>query len=131
MFITLYLKIFYFHQLSPPIEPLSSPISIPSSCDNTLSPSSEAENDVETENVLSSVNIFSKFRGLDSILDSKSITVSRKCPLPDLTWAEKKDMWHSMVLKDMIYPRDHNVLQSHPDLEPRMRGILLDWLTEV
>ncbi|XP_042903588.1 G1/S-specific cyclin-E1 [Parasteatoda tepidariorum] len=55
----------------------------------------------------------------------------RSSPLPELDWAEQKEMWHSMVLKDSIYTRNNKVLKRHPDLEPRMRSILIDWLSEV
>ena len=36
-----------------------------------------------------------------------------------------------MSLKESRYKRDPDMLSRHPLLQPRMRSILLDWLTEV
>ena len=40
-------------------------------------------------------------------------------------------LWDSMVGKELSYIRDSQMLDRHPSLQPRMRSILLDWLTEV
>jgi cyclin E len=57
----------------------------------------------------------------------------RLCPLPQLPWADRKEVWKSMVNKDekASLDRDVNMFDEHPCLQPRMRAILLDWLIEV
>lgn len=57
----------------------------------------------------------------------------RACPLPILTWADRESVWTSMVRKDekASLNRDVNMFDSHPNLQPRMRAILLDWIIEV
>ncbi|XP_073411130.1 G1/S-specific cyclin-E1 isoform X2 [Dendrobates tinctorius] len=52
-------------------------------------------------------------------------------PLPPLSWANPDDVWKNMLLKDAVYVRDKNVFQRHPEIEERMRTMLLDWLMEV
>ncbi|GFR23331.1 hypothetical protein TNCT_684181 [Trichonephila clavata] len=113
----------------------SSPSSVsmtPSSCEETASSDVEVSGD---ENRSPNRKFFSSslnsFRGVANMLGSQSFTCGRLSPLPELDWVEQKELWHSMVLKDMVYVRDSRMLQRHPDLEPRMRAILLDWLTEV
>ncbi|XP_035680336.1 G1/S-specific cyclin-E-like isoform X1 [Branchiostoma floridae] len=56
---------------------------------------------------------------------------SRLSPLPDLNWASSRELWSPMLEKEALYNRDHNYLNRHPGLAPRMRAILLDWLIEV
>ncbi|KAL7639257.1 UNVERIFIED_CONTAM: hypothetical protein RMT77_009746 [Armadillidium vulgare] len=55
----------------------------------------------------------------------------RRVPLPELTWADKDQVWNLMCRKDKVYQVDPNYLSKHPALQWRMRAILLDWLTEV
>lgn len=57
----------------------------------------------------------------------------RACPLPILTWADRESVWTSMVRKDekASLNRDVNMFDNHPNLQPRMRAILLDWIIEV
>ncbi len=55
----------------------------------------------------------------------------RKCPLPELVWADPDDVWESMKIKEQEYQRDPCYLKKHPSLQVRMRSILLDWLIEV
>ena len=57
----------------------------------------------------------------------------RQCPLPAFSWANAYDVWQLMCKKDeqSAYLRDSNMLDRHPDLQPRMRTIVLDWLIEV
>ncbi|KAG8198483.1 hypothetical protein JTE90_017349 [Oedothorax gibbosus] len=94
------------------------------SCDENFNPADDAQHP--------SSAILSQFRGIANLqLQPQSNACRRACPLPELDWAEQKELWHSMVVKDVLYSRDCRVLQRHPDLEPRMRAILLDWLTEV
>ncbi|XP_068117149.1 G1/S-specific cyclin-E1 isoform X2 [Hyperolius riggenbachi] len=52
-------------------------------------------------------------------------------PLPQLSWANETDVWHNMLRKESRYPRDKNLLDRHPELQHRMRSVLLDWLMEV
>ncbi|MEE6517426.1 hypothetical protein FKM82_027596 [Ascaphus truei] len=58
-------------------------------------------------------------------------TPVRASPLPSLGWANKDDVWRNMLNKERVYARDKNFLQKHPQLQPKMRAILLDWLMEV
>ncbi|XP_066513222.1 G1/S-specific cyclin-E1-like [Hoplias malabaricus] len=64
---------------------------------------------------------------------SRSIHVTpvRPSPLPPLCWGSKDDVWNNLLKKDKLYPHDTQVLDRHPNLQPRMRAILLDWLMEV
>ncbi|KAJ0182786.1 hypothetical protein K1T71_002155 [Dendrolimus kikuchii] len=57
----------------------------------------------------------------------------RKCPLPGLSWADPTDVWNSMCDCDArsSSKRNPNMFDKHPNLQPRMRAILLDWLNEV
>ena len=72
-------------------------------------------------------------------------------PLPELSWADKQEMWDLMVKKETGMYKRHTaegMLSRHPALQPRMRAILLgmfsicsrklvlmfpllDWLIEV
>lgn len=58
---------------------------------------------------------------------------ARICPLPLLSWADAKDVWHHMCEKDKktAIDRSPKMLTKHQGLQPRMRAILLDWLNEV
>ncbi|KAJ8736648.1 hypothetical protein PYW08_007304 [Mythimna loreyi] len=57
----------------------------------------------------------------------------RKCPLPGLSWADPADVWNSMCDCDArsSNKKNPNMFDNHPNLQPRMRAILLDWLNEV
>lgn len=57
----------------------------------------------------------------------------RKCPLPGLSWADPADVWNSMCDCDArsSNKKNANMFDNHPNLQPRMRAILLDWLNEV
>ncbi|XP_046890920.1 G1/S-specific cyclin-E2 [Hypomesus transpacificus] len=52
-------------------------------------------------------------------------------PLPCLSWASSDDMWIKMLNKDLKYVHDKDYLLQHPNLQLKMRAILLDWLFEV
>lgn len=52
-------------------------------------------------------------------------------PLPELDWADPNEVWAIMLQKDRKYYRDPLYFRRHSFLQPRMRAILLDWLTEV
>ncbi|CAH0690950.1 unnamed protein product [Chilo suppressalis] len=57
----------------------------------------------------------------------------RKCPLPGLSWADPSDVWNSLCACDAKsrLQKNPNMFEKHPNLQPRMRAILLDWLNEV
>ncbi|XP_045523890.1 G1/S-specific cyclin-E [Pieris brassicae] len=57
----------------------------------------------------------------------------RKCPLPGLSWADPADVWKNMCECDArsAMKKNPNMFDNHPNLQPRMRAILLDWLNEV
>lgn len=57
--------------------------------------------------------------------------VKNVMPLPELDWADPKEVWSIMLQKDRKYYRDPLYFRRHSFLQPRMRAILLDWLTEV
>lgn len=61
------------------------------------------------------------------------VAATRMCPLPLLSWADAKDVWHHMCEKDKqtAIDRSPKMLTKHQGLQPRMRAILLDWLNEV
>ncbi|KAG1955638.1 G1/S-specific cyclin-E1 [Pimephales promelas] len=63
--------------------------------------------------------------------ESIFITPMRSTPLPALCWASKDDVWNNLLRKDKLYLRDMHVMERHPNLQPKMRAILLDWLMEV
>ncbi|XP_063293499.1 G1/S-specific cyclin-E1 [Pelobates fuscus] len=52
-------------------------------------------------------------------------------PLPNLSFADGDEVWRNMVEQDRDYPRSSNWLKKHPELDTRMRAVLLDWLMEV
>jgi len=56
----------------------------------------------------------------------------RPNPLPVFEWADSRQMWETMMLKEELpgYRRDSSWFTRHP-LQPRMRTVLLDWLMEV
>lgn len=55
----------------------------------------------------------------------------RASPLFQTTWGDPYEIWESMIIKDDKYKRDANLLTKHPNLDSRMRSILIDWLSEV
>ncbi|XP_063357982.1 G1/S-specific cyclin-E [Cydia amplana] len=57
----------------------------------------------------------------------------RKCPLPGLSWADPSDVWKGMCECDArsSMRKNPSMFDNHPNLQPRMRAILLDWLNEV
>lgn len=40
-------------------------------------------------------------------------------------------MWNNLLKKDKLYLHNMHVMERHPNLQPKMRAILLDWLIEV
>ncbi|XP_041961726.1 G1/S-specific cyclin-E2 isoform X1 [Alosa sapidissima] len=52
-------------------------------------------------------------------------------PLPSLSWASSDDVWIKMLNKELKYTHDKSLMERHPNLQPKMRAILLDWLMEV
>lgn len=59
------------------------------------------------------------------------VTPTRASPLPLLHWASKDEVWHNLLKKDETYSHDTRLMDRHPNLQPKMRAILLDWLMEV
>ena len=55
----------------------------------------------------------------------------RSVPLPNFSWASAKDVWTAMLQREQRYSRNPLMLSRHPSLQPRMRSILLNWLSEV
>uniref|UniRef100_A0AAY4BAS8 Cyclin E2 n=1 Tax=Denticeps clupeoides TaxID=299321 RepID=A0AAY4BAS8_9TELE len=41
------------------------------------------------------------------------------------------DVWIKMLNKELKYVHDKSFMERHPNLQPKMRSILLDWLLEV
>ncbi|KAJ7419473.1 G1/S-specific cyclin-E1 [Willisornis vidua] len=60
-----------------------------------------------------------------------SVVPTRATPLPALGWANREDVWKNMMNKEETYVRDKHYMQRHPQLQPKMRTVLLDWLMEV
>ncbi|CAI8014745.1 G1/S-specific cyclin-E1 [Geodia barretti] len=53
-------------------------------------------------------------------------------PLPQLSWANPRELWTEMRAKDVCQTAPEEELQSrHPGILPTMRTILFDWLMEV
>ncbi|XP_028837135.1 G1/S-specific cyclin-E2 [Denticeps clupeoides] len=52
-------------------------------------------------------------------------------PLPCISWASSDDVWIKMLNKELKYVHDKSFMERHPNLQPKMRSILLDWLLEV
>lgn len=57
--------------------------------------------------------------------------VSRTSPLPHFNWADCREVWELMLQKDESYTRNQFMMSKHPNLQARMRSILIDWLSEV
>lgn len=57
----------------------------------------------------------------------------RDIPLPHVSWADSRELALLMCFKEDVVEkdRDPNVFRRHPNLTPRMRAILFDWLMEV
>lgn len=57
----------------------------------------------------------------------------RDMPIPKLSWADSKEMSVLMCHKEdlSLSNRNANIFRLHPNLTPRMRTILFDWLMEV
>uniref|UniRef100_A0A8C5PLT5 Cyclin E2 n=1 Tax=Leptobrachium leishanense TaxID=445787 RepID=A0A8C5PLT5_9ANUR len=53
------------------------------------------------------------------------------CPLPELSWANSKDVWVKMLDKETRYLHSSGILRNHSALNTDMRVILMDWLIEV
>lgn len=57
----------------------------------------------------------------------------KQIPLPRLPWVDRAEMWKVMIKEDEEASklRNSNIFENNPILVPRMRAILLDWLSEV
>ena len=62
---------------------------------------------------------------------SPSGTLTRTSPLPHFNWADCREVWELMLQKDESYTRNSLLMNRHPNLQARMRSILIDWLSEV
>lgn len=51
--------------------------------------------------------------------------------LPNFSWANTKELWNNLVAKEQSHSRNPLMMSRHPNLQPRMRSILLNWLSEV
>lgn len=51
--------------------------------------------------------------------------------LPNFSWANSKDVWSNLIAKEQFHTRNPLMMSRHPNLQPRMRSILLNWLSEV
>ena len=51
--------------------------------------------------------------------------------LPNFSWANAKDIWNNMIAKEQLHTRNPLMMSRHSTLQPRMRSILLNWLSEV
>ncbi|CAL1532746.1 unnamed protein product [Lymnaea stagnalis] len=80
-------------------------------------------------------NSFNNFRSLDFQLRFQNVfttsPTSVRSPLPAFNWADSKEVWKNMIRKELTFQRDPGMFDNHPELQPRMRSILLDWLSEV
>jgi Cyclin, N-terminal domain len=80
--------------------------------------------------LISSQNIFlSRFRDL---MCGPHI-LSRPSPIPALAWADSSLLWQSMMAPDIKSKdsRSSKMFETNPEVQPKMRSILLDWLIEV
>jgi len=57
--------------------------------------------------------------------------IARHCPLPELSWANRDDVWSSMIKRERKHRIDMAILDRHREITPRMRSVLIDWLIEV
>lgn len=62
---------------------------------------------------------------------SPSGNFTRTSPLPHFNWADCREVWELMLQKDESYTRNSLMMNKHPNLQARMRSILIDWLSEV
>ena len=67
----------------------------------------------------------------ECIIDSNFMTLISESPLPKLPWADPNDVWERMIKRESDYEKDPSYFNRHPNLQVRMRSILLDWLIEV
>ena len=51
--------------------------------------------------------------------------------LPNFSWANTKELWNNLMAKELSHSRNPLMMSRHPSLQPRMRSILLNWLSEV
>eukprot|EP00096_Caligus_rogercresseyi_P011785 TRINITY_DN4758_c0_g1_i1.p1 TRINITY_DN4758_c0_g1~~TRINITY_DN4758_c0_g1_i1.p1 ORF type:complete len:503 (-),score=137.21 TRINITY_DN4758_c0_g1_i1:1108-2616(-) len=78
---------------------------------------------------------WSEFRRfIHQVPESSDQHRSSQTPFPELSWADRTQLWKLMIKKESgVYRRlpGELILQRHPSFQPRMRAILLDWLIEV
>lgn len=119
---------------SDPVSSLLSTPSTPTSSTAGSSPNSQKNRRKQTlswkkPRMRESWSNFRSFIGEPANKGERGVT-----PLPELSWADRQDIWDLMVKKESgMYKRKNAemILGRHPALQPRMRAILLDWLIEV
>ncbi len=64
---------------------------------------------------------------------SELYALESTCPVPQLPWARREEFWEVMCRKDelSLKTRDPELFNFQQHLRPRMRVILLDWISEV
>lgn len=64
--------------------------------------------------------------------EEEGVCLSLNGPIPQLSWANSRELWIEMRAKDVSKAAPEVELRSlHPGILPTMRTILLDWLMEV
>ncbi|XP_055891956.1 G1/S-specific cyclin-E1-like isoform X3 [Biomphalaria glabrata] len=100
------------------------------------SSSTEDEVDGYIENPSQGTNSsFEEFRSLKFQVRFRNLFTTApnalRCPLPCFNWADSNEVWTNMLKKELTFQKDCGLFENHPELQPRMRSILLDWLSEV
>jgi len=120
---------------SEPISSLAFPSTPTSSTSGALSPNSQKENRRKQTLSWKKPRMRDSWSQFRSFISEPVQEAERGiAPLPELSWANRQEMWDLMVKKESGMYKRHNaegMLSRHPALQPRMRAILLDWLIEV
>nr|CBZ41227.1 Cyclin E delta protein [Oikopleura dioica] len=89
------------------------------------------------ENIVNKLKKHSQVRMSDGQSGSTTTTSAeervptRTCPLPAITWAKREHVWDELTKREKRHKMDMRVLSHHPEVTPRMRSVLIDWLMEV
>ncbi|BFZ12964.1 hypothetical protein BsWGS_16003 [Bradybaena similaris] len=101
--------------------------------DTSSSTSSSTSNSVSSSEQ-SLICSFINFRSRDFQADfhiSRRYRFPDISPLPLLSWADSDEVWKNMLKKETIYLKNPGLFINHPELHPRMRAIMIDWMSEV
>uniref|UniRef100_A0AAY4B7M7 Cyclin E2 n=1 Tax=Denticeps clupeoides TaxID=299321 RepID=A0AAY4B7M7_9TELE len=71
---------------------------------------------------MTDVSCFKRYRVIYNLIYRQYVPIS---------WASSDDVWIKMLNKELKYVHDKSFMERHPNLQPKMRSILLDWLLEV